>query len=533
MRPPLPLAFALTLSILGAPSFAAVSNAPVTAVTLYPGSATILRTAQVAAGATELTVTGLPASFNPETLRVQGGPGVRIGEVVTLDAAASDALNPAEASLAGKIEALRDQQAVVQAEAKSASMVKTYLDRFSGGAGAQPEGAPLNPKALAGVIGTLGKGASDVLIKIQKLAVQERELGRKIAVLERDLERIKSGSSDTRAVTVRLAARNGGPVTLSYQIDNAGWKAGYRAGLDSTASTVELERLATIEQSTGEDWNNVKMTLSTGRPRSSPVGYEAQPWLLSWLPPRPKLQVDLLAKAAPEMNAMAMRAAPAPAPMVDAAAQVVAEVETTFATLFEVPGRVTLAADGRAVTVPLSSQTLAVRQQVKVTPRFERFGVITADAPRPAGVWPAGNIQLFRDGSYIGATAWDIQDARRAEFSFGRDELVNVSAAAVEGKSGSAGMFGNRAGRHSADVFTVINRHKSPMEVLVLESSPVAVSDQVKVQVKFMPKPSVDAWDERRGVVAWKKKLAPGESAKFSVEYEIDYPKEGRLTGMR
>ena len=535
MRPLLPFALAFTLSILGAPSFAAVSNAPVTAVTLYPGSATVLRTAQVAAGATELTVTGLPASFNPETLRVQGGPGVRIGEVVTLDAAASDALNPAEAALAAKIEALRDQLAVVQAEARSAAMVKTYLDRFSGGAGAQQEGAALDPKALAGVIGTLGKGASDVLLKIQKLAVQERELGRKVAVLERDLERIKSGSSDTRAVTVRLAARNGGAVTLSYHIDNAGWKAGYRAGLDSTASTVELERLATIEQSTGEDWTNVKMTLSTGRPRMSPVGYEAQPWLLSWLPPRPKLGANLLTKAAPEMNDLARMAAPAPAPapMAEAAAHVVAEVETTFATLFEVPGRVTLAADGRAVTVPLSSQTLAVRQRVLVTPRFERFGIISADAPRPAGVWPPGNIQLFRDGSYIGATAWNIQDAKRAEFSFGRDELVNASAAAVEGKSGSAGMFGNRTGRHSADVFTVINRHKGPIEVLVLESSPVSVSDQVKVQAKFLPKPSVDAWEDRRGVVAWKKNLAPGESAKFTVEYEIDYPREGRLTGMR
>ena len=533
MRSPMHFALALALGVLDAPSFAAVSNAPVTAVTLYPGSATVLRTAQVAAGTTEVTVTGLPASFNPETLRVQGGPGVRIGEVVTLDAAASDALNPAEASLAAKMEALRDKLAVVQAEAKSAAMVKAYLDRFSAGAGGQKDGAALDPKALAGVIGTLGKGASDVLLKIQKLAVQERELNRKIAVFGRDLERIKSGSSDTRAVTVRLAARNGGPVTLSYHIDNASWKAGYRAGLNSAASTVELERLATIEQSTGEDWTNVKMTLSTGTPRMSPVGHSPQPWLLSWLPPRPKASANELSYAASAVNDLAKMAAPAPAPMAEAAVQMVAEVDTTFATLFEVPGRVTLAADGRAVTVPLSSQTLAVSQRVLVTPRFERFGIVTADAPRPAGVWPAGNIQLFRDGSYIGVTAWNIQDAKRAEFSFGRDELVNVSAAALDGKSGSAGMFGSRAGRHAADVFTVINRHKGPMDVLVLESSPVAVSDQVKVQAKFSPKPTVDAWEDRRGVVAWKKKLAPGESAKFSVEYEIDYPKEGRLTGMR
>ena len=531
MRPALLFSFALCLPAI--PGFAAVSNAPVTAVTLYPGSATIVRTAQVAAGATELTVTGLPASFDPATLRVQGGGGVRVGEVVTLDAAESEALNPAEAALAAKIEALRDQLAVLKAEAQSAMLVKTYLERFSGGAGAQDKGAALDPKALAGVIGTLGKGASEALLKIQKLAVQERDVTRKIAVLERDLERIKSGSSDTRAVTVRLAARTAGAVTLSYHIDNASWSAAYRAGLDSTASTVELERLATISQSTGEDWSNVKMTLSTGRPRMSPVGHDAQPWLLSWLPPQPKLSADMMYKGAPQENLARMAAAPAPAQVAEASPQMPVEVESTFATQFEVPGQVTLATDGRAVTVPLSSQTLAVRQQVKVTPRFERFGVITADAPRPSGVWPAGTIQLFRDGSYIGATAWDLQDAKRAEFSFGRDELVNVSVAAVEGKSGRAGMFGNRAGRSSADVFTVINRHKGPMDVLVLESSPVTTSDQVKVQATFLPKPTLQAYEDRRGVVAWKTRLAPNETAKYSVEYAIDYPKEGRLTGMR
>lgn len=74
---------------------------------MYLGSATVTRTAQLAAGGTEVAVDGLPANFNAETLRVQAGPGIRLGEVVTLDAAAS-ALNPAEAALAPRIETLTD-----------------------------------------------------------------------------------------------------------------------------------------------------------------------------------------------------------------------------------------------------------------------------------------------------------------------------------------------------------------------------------------------------------------------------------------
>jgi hypothetical protein len=53
------------------------------------------------------------------------------------------------------------------------------------------------------------------------------------------------------------------------------------------------------------------------------------------------------------------------------------------------------------------------------------------------------------------------------------------------------------------------------------------------VQARFAPKPTVDSWEERRGVVAWKTTLAPAATAKFNVEYKIDYPKEGQMLGLR
>lgn len=531
MRPPLLVACALGL--LSTQCLAGI-NAPVTSVVLYPGSATVVRTAQVAAGATEVVLDGLPANFNAETLRVQASAGIRIGDIVTQDAAASAALNPAEAALAAKIQALQDQQALIAAEIKSATIVKNYIERFNAGAGSDTKpGASLDAKTLSGVIGTLGRGASDALVKIERLTVQQRELGARIETLQRDLAGLQSGATDTRAVTVRVAALNGGALTVSYQLDNAGWKPGYRAGLDSNASTIDLERLATIVQSTGEDWSNVKMTLSTAQPRLSPSGAQAQPWLLSWRPFQPDS----------EKAVMSFRAAPAPAVAAPMGAvrvtgnavreSMIVETQGTFATEFDVPGRVSLASGGREVTVSLSSQTLAARQHLRVTPRLEKFAVVMADVARPEGVWPAGNIQLFRDGSYVGATHWNLQDGERAQFSFGRDELLKVKVAAVDGMSGSKGIFNGRASRNTADVFTLVNRHKKAMDVVVIESSPVATAEEIKVQAKFEPQPADTNWEQRRGVVAWKRKLAPSETATFSVAYSIDYPKEGVMLGLK
>lgn len=50
-------------------------------VTLYPGSATIERSAQVTAGARLLGVGGLPANFDTKTLQVQADKGVRVGQI--------------------------------------------------------------------------------------------------------------------------------------------------------------------------------------------------------------------------------------------------------------------------------------------------------------------------------------------------------------------------------------------------------------------------------------------------------------------
>ncbi|UUZ51560.1 DUF4139 domain-containing protein [Massilia sp. B-10] len=63
------------------------------------------------------------------------------------------------------------------------------------------------------------------------------------------------------------------------------------------------------------------------------------------------------------------------------------DIQSTFATEFEVPERVSLASDGRAVTLALSTQTLAAKQYLRVTPRLEKFAIIMAETARPDGVW--------------------------------------------------------------------------------------------------------------------------------------------------
>src|SRR5262249_7158098 len=169
----------------------------------------------------------------------------------------------------------------------------------------------------------------------------------------------------------------------------------------------------------------------------------------------------------------------------DEAPAIVAQFETQYATEFEVPGQVDLPADGRQVNVSLSRNSIAVKQRIRVVPRQDSAAMVTAEAELPEGVWIPGDAQLYRDGSYIGSTFWNVRAKEKLVLPFGRDDRIQVSTNRTKNRSGPGGLIGQKNERQIADLYTVTSRHKVPVELLVLEASPVAVSDQISVEAAF------------------------------------------------
>lgn len=526
---------ALGVALVAVATAAAAVEAPIQSVTLYPGSATVERVVQVAPGATQVEITGLSANFDKDTVRLQADPGIQVGQIVTRDQARADSPSAREAELEAKVLALQDQVAAIDADIKSAQIVQGYLEKLGTGG---DKAAPVDAKNLAGTLDAIRKGAFDALERVRGDEVKKRALAKQLEAAQRDLGKARGGARDSRTITVQVAARQGGKLVLAYQVNRAGWKPTYRAALDSNASTLDLERLATVSQKTGEDWSNVKLRLSTGQPSLVVVAPDPSSWTLTWQPPVEKETVMAYARRAPAP--FAAPAPPAPAPLADVVSAEdvggiapVMESMSSFTTEFDVPARVTLAADGREIAVSLSRQTLKAEQRVVVAPRAgNRTPVVTAQAPRPDGVWLPGQVQLQRDGAYVGAQHWDPQAGEQFKLAFGRDPLVRVTVEQRDRKSGQTGFFNGVNQRRIAETYVVTSTHRQPVDVLVLEPTPVSESDKVNVKVALRPEPDVRDWEHRRGLVGWTRTLKPNETARFDVDYVIDYPKEGYVQGL-
>jgi uncharacterized protein (TIGR02231 family) len=510
---------------------AAATEAPIQNVTLYPGSATIERVVQVAPGTTRIEITGLLANFNTDTMRLQADPGIQVGQVVTRDQGHADSPDPRTAALDSRIQALQDQVGAIDADSKAAQLVQAYLERLGASGTAADRGPAPDGKALLGTLDAIRKGGADALERIRNDDIKKRGLTKQIDVLKRDLAKVPAGTRDSRTITVAVAARQAGKLMLSYQVNRAGWKPTYRASLDSNASTIDLERLATISQKTGEDWSGVRLRLSTGQPTLSVVASDPSPWLLDHVEPAVETSILQFNRAPPAP--MAPSSVIARASAVDDYIAPILETQGNFATEYEVPARVDLAADGREIAVGLTRQTLQAKQHVRIAPRNSGdTAVLTADTGRPDGVWLAGQVQLQRDGAYVGAQYWNPQQDARLLFAFGRDALVRVVVEHRNDTSGQAGFFNRDNQKRIADTYAVTSFHRQPIDILVLEPTPVSQSDKVMVKVALSPEPTTREWEHRRGLVGWERTLKPNETARFDMDYVIDYPKDGRVQGL-
>ncbi len=514
-----------------APAWAqtAAADSRIALVTLYPGSATVERVAKVAAGARKLSFTCLPASLEAQSLAVSADASVRLGEL-------SVAVEEREAvpacsgtPLDGRIRELEDKKSLLAAENDALTLVNGYLKGVTlPNATAGGVHLPTEPKSVGAMADALRRTGQDALTRQHQINRLQEELDRALKPLLAERNRVLAGRARVATVSVTLDAPREAEVRLSYQVNGPGWAPTYRALLDTRTNALRLERQAQVAQATGEDWLGVPMRLSTGQPRRGTTGPQPYPWRIGIAHAQPKLAREADEVMAPVAAPAPMRSmlAGKPEPTVSFDVSV---FNNAFATEFVVPQRIDVPSSGRRVTLALGAQDASATLFSRTTPQSDASAWLVAELPQPEGVWPAGALQLYRDGAYVGSDTLRTGGKGPLSLSFGRDELVMVRAEPQKDMRGSTGFVGSRAERTVGRVYTVENRHRTPVSLQVLEASPVSIDEQVSVENKFDPKPDTTAWNEQPGVVLWSTRLEPGKTARFTADYVIGYPKDARL----
>lgn len=124
-------------------------------------------------------------------------------------------------------------------------------------------------------------------IKSEELS-HRRELA-KLVLKRGNLESQLAGVSTKAApptgeIEVKVSAKTAcrANFQLSYLVKKAGWFPSYDIRANSIAEPIDVVYKANVFQNTGEDWQKVKLTFSTGNPQQSGVAPQLQTYLLDY-----------------------------------------------------------------------------------------------------------------------------------------------------------------------------------------------------------------------------------------------------------
>ena len=89
-----------------------------------------------------------------------------------------------------------------------------------------------------------------------------------------------TSASGEIVIKVSAKAATNASFKIGYVVSAARWYPSYELRVENVEKPLALVYKANVSQQTGEDWNDVKLTLSTTNPNKSTQKPELQPWLL-------------------------------------------------------------------------------------------------------------------------------------------------------------------------------------------------------------------------------------------------------------
>ncbi|HJZ44828.1 MAG TPA: mucoidy inhibitor MuiA family protein [Hyphomicrobiaceae bacterium] len=529
----------------------------VDAVTVFPSGAEIRRVGKVKLerGDHVVLFADLPARAIASSIRVEGKATGKL-EIGSVDsrrvfvARTDTAVAATERKrIEDAIEKLKDERAVLAASAQAAEAQKTLISNL---AQLPTRPAPANGAAAAQpdwgqIFGLIGQRFAEAQKTVLDTQVKIRDVDRQIKDLEGKLASLAPAQEERTEVKVFVNA--GGPldadITIRYQVGAASWVPFYDArlasGTKAQAPKLQLVRRASIQQRSGESWDEVALALSTTRPGAGTAAPELGTVTVDYepdAPPRPApmaarramVREDVVAsQPAGEEESFARKAAPQMVDATEGRAQVESQA---FQAIYAIAGRVTVPATGEAKRVQIDEATLDPALMVRTVPKREQKAYLYAKMAMARGtpILP-GQVSLFRDATFVGnGRLPQLAPGEEHELGFGSDDNVRVRYTVAEEKRAETGIISASKTDTRSYRITVKNQHERGIAVTVLDQIPVSQNADIKVELLGKTAPTKQNVDDKRGVLAWEMTLAPDEEKAVEFGYRTTWPAAKKIT---
>ena len=361
----------------------------------------------------------------------------------------------------------------------------------------------------------------ELQLEMEELETQKEEINGQIRKWK-EKKKKREGQFVLQLAGPPMAQAN---VTIQYVVGDASWSPVYDASVDANGD-IGVKRFARVKQSTGNDWEDVPLTFTVGRPIQSLAPPVVSPQTLSiassqstnayeWAPAmeasEDEPQQKLLAQ-----NREAVTALP---PGSALARYDFKPKDLVFVAGTGVPERIYIDA------FPLSGKLTYL-----ALPAFsdEAYQLVSADAWAQQKMLP-GAMNISTNGMHRGSFQLELPaPGDTLKLPLGQDPQVRCSRERLIDLCSSSVFGGSRKTTQSFEL-AIENQHGRPVDVVIEDRIPMANSSDIEVDVIELNGGELDPVS---GKVTWNKALGPFETKTIVFSYTVSFPKGHALRGL-
>ncbi|MBD2775533.1 mucoidy inhibitor MuiA family protein [Iningainema tapete] len=521
-------------------------NSQIVAVTVYSNQALVTRRSVVSLTGQEreLVITPLPDTLETESFRIGGaGVAMRILGVSSERLLSTTLLTERLAQLTRQIQQLEAQHRYLQAQVDALAVQSKFIVGLQEKT-LEPFAQSLSRKNLSlsetlDFLNFLGSQYSEYAIATGDCTHQQQEIDKQLQILRQQLEQTQTPvPQESFSLMIAIEPQGAGELELevSYVVNQASWTPLYDLRINTASNSLNLTYLAEITQTTGEDWNDVAVTLSTAKPGLGTLPPKLQPWYIDVLD-----KPEFLMRRRAAVPVLTMASAPS---SVDegtetealedlAIAQtVVAEVshQGTVVT-FDLTSSSNIKSDGAPHKTTIFNDDFPCSLDYVAMPRLVSFAYLQAkvrNSANRATLLP-GKANIFRDNTFVGTTQLEnIAPGQEFKLNLGIDEGVKIERDLVERQVDKKLIGNNRKVTYGYRLI-ITNLLNKENYLNLTEQLPVSRNEQIKVRLT-RSNPQIQLGE--MGILEWVLTLPPQEKREIYYQFTVEYPSELTVVGL-
>ena len=513
---------------------AQITNAKLNAVTVYFSSAELAHSlsATLNKGTNEIVIKNIANDIDENTIRILAPKSVTVlsAQFTTDTYTDKDNLHPKSKQIKDSIELLTLQidklSNQIAAEKQIVELIKENKKVLGNGTALNiAEYTKFINYSKEEMVASLDK-ADAYTEKQNKLRTLRYELEQR---LEGDVSKEKTLSKGKIVLQVMSDTPQKADFSLSYVTPLAGWFPFYELRANDINSPLSLLYKGEIYQTTGVDWKNIKLTLSSGNPNVRNEITLLKAWFLRFGNRYSAETMEINAYrrsntfAAAEMRVADVKDV-AKEEMVEATMNDYTDVsENQLNTSFEITTPYDILSNGREYSVALKELKIKAKYEYYSAPRVDNgvYLVASIDDYSQYNLLN-GEANIIFEDMYVGKTMISPnQTTESMQLTMGNDKKISIKREKIADKSETKFISSYKEQTFTYEI-TVKNNKKETINLKLKDQYPISTNEKIQVELLEDSKAEVNT---ETGILTWNTTLKAGESKKYRLSYKVKYPK--------